>query len=83
MTRYAVTFEIEFESELKETTLQILGIELKDLLDVSVMPALDLRIAEGTFEVGPVCKICAVCVSSDSKLPECKCWCAECQENRQ
>jgi hypothetical protein len=51
MTRYAVTFEIEFESELKETTLQILGIELKDLLDVSVMPALDLRIAEGTFEV--------------------------------
>lgn len=26
------------------------------------------------------CSTHAVCASSDSKLPECKCWCAECKD---
>lgn len=29
------------------------------------------------------CNFHGVCVSSDSKLPECKCWCAECKEYKQ
>jgi hypothetical protein len=28
------------------------------------------------------CEFHAVCISSDSNLPECKCWCAECKENK-
>lgn len=26
------------------------------------------------------CSTHAICLSSDSKLPECKCWCAECKD---
>lgn len=26
------------------------------------------------------CSTHAICVSSDSNLPECKCWCAECKD---
>lgn len=28
------------------------------------------------------CSFHGICISSDSKLPECKCWCAECKENK-
>jgi hypothetical protein len=28
------------------------------------------------------CSYHGIFVSSDSKMPECKCWCAECKENR-
>ena len=28
------------------------------------------------------CNFHGVCVSSDSNLAECKCWCAECKENK-
>jgi hypothetical protein len=24
-----------------------------------------------------------ICISSDSKLPECLCWCAECKEQKE
>ena len=29
------------------------------------------------------CDTHTICIASDSNLPECKCWCAECKEWRE